>query len=564
MEAANKNGIVNGADTEKEKSGVDAMEEKKELYNILLVDDEADVLQVMKKKINWESIGFCMAGTAENGEEALEIAEQTHIDVVLTDIKMPFMDGLVLCRKLKENYRNMKVVIYSGFDEFKYAREAIHLEAEEYLLKPISAKDLTQVFQKIKSSLDKEIAERRNIDMLREYYQKSLPAMQEQLVISILEGRIAGERARALMKMYELNLSGDCYAAAILEGRMGVQKEEHPQLFNLSLKNLADDYLKDKLGYYSVNYLDKIVFIFLLEQKEDLQKLLYHLEQICKTAFRMLGMKSAAAVGQVVTDLMNITTSYQEAGHAMEYRKIIGEDSPVIYIKDMEPRPQASVELPEYNYQDILRAVKLGNSEETSQAICQFTNALRHQAMTPGQYQAACVELLMEFTKIGRSYQLDIRDIFGQDRIPWEKIDRFSSLGELEEWLNEICTKLRKLLRHERRDSTMRLTEKAKEYIEEHYAQSDLSADTLCRYLNVSAAYFSTIFKREVGLGFAAYLTKTRLEHAVELLMSTQEKTYIIAEAVGYPEPNYFSYVFKKEYGVSPTKYRAGLQKKEK
>ena len=109
-----------------------------DLYKILLVDVVVDVLRAMKKKIDWEAMGFCLAGTAENGQEALEMAEQLHIDVVMTDIKMPYMDGLTLCRKLKENYRNIKVVIYSGFDDFEFAREAVHLEAEEYLLKPIS------------------------------------------------------------------------------------------------------------------------------------------------------------------------------------------------------------------------------------------------------------------------------------------------------------------------------------------------------------------------------------------------------------------------------------------
>ena len=121
-----------------------------EMYNLLLVDDEADVLQAMKRKIDWEALGFCLAGTAENGQEALELAEQLHIDVVLTDIKMPYMDGLTLCRKLKENYRNMKVVIYSGFDDFEFAREAVHLEAEEYLLKPISVKDMEEVLTRIR------------------------------------------------------------------------------------------------------------------------------------------------------------------------------------------------------------------------------------------------------------------------------------------------------------------------------------------------------------------------------------------------------------------------------
>ena len=137
-----------------------------ELYKILLVDDEMDVLRAMKKKIDWEAMGFCLAGTAENGQEALEMAEQLHIDVVMTDIKMPYMDGLTLCRKLKENYRNIKVVIYSGFDDFEFAREAVHLEAEEYLLKPISVKDMEEVLTRIRQKLDDEINEHRNINRL--------------------------------------------------------------------------------------------------------------------------------------------------------------------------------------------------------------------------------------------------------------------------------------------------------------------------------------------------------------------------------------------------------------
>ena len=537
------------------------MDKNNELYRLLLVDDEADVLQVMKRKIDWEALGFSMVGTAENGQEALEIAEQTHIDVVLTDIKMPFMDGLTLCRKLKENYRNVKVVIYSGFDEFEYAREALHLEAEEYLLKPISAKDLTEVFRKIKESLDQEIAERRNMDRLNEYYKKSLPSMQEQLLMSILEGRTTGERAQSLLKTYELNLESDRYASAIIRGSANSRGENPIQLLNLSLMNIIQDYLKDRLRCHCVNYLDRIVIIFLLGKEDGLSDILYHLEQICKISGRMLDMRTTAALGQIVSDLVNITTSFQEAANAMEYRTIIDGDSHVIYINDIEPRPQDSVELSEYNYQEIIRAVRLGDREATSQAIHSFINTLKCRAVTPGQYQIACVELLTEFTKVGRSYQLDIRDIFGAECVPWQEIDRFSSLDELEAWLLDICTNLRRTLRHERKDSTLRLTEKARDYIEEHYAESDLSAESLCRHLNVSAAYFSTVFKREVGLGFAAYLTKIRLEHAVQLLTSTEDKTYIIAEAVGYTEPNYFSYVFKKEYGISPSKYRASLKK---
>ena len=139
------------------------------LYSVLLVDDEAEVFQVIMKKLDWERMGFHIAGYARNGVEALEIAEELQVDVVMTDIKMPYMDGLTLCKKLKELYQSIKVIIFSGFDEFEYAKEAIKIEAEEYILKPINASELREVFERIKGNLDRELDEKRNIDKLREY-----------------------------------------------------------------------------------------------------------------------------------------------------------------------------------------------------------------------------------------------------------------------------------------------------------------------------------------------------------------------------------------------------------
>lgn len=532
-----------------------------DLYNILLVDDEADVLQAMRRKIDWEAMGFCLAGTAENGQEALEMAEQLHIDVVMTDIKMPYMDGLTLCRKLKESYRNMKVVIYSGFDDFEFAREAVHLEAEEYLLKPISAKDMENVFRKIKDKLDQEFSEHRNLSKLSEYYQKSLPAMQEQLVVSILEGKITGDRAKNMLETYEMHLESPYYVVAMLYADSN-SKDSHgktQQLLTLSLKEMAQDYLKERIGFYTTVYLDEVLLVFMLEKKDEMDKVLYHLDQICKMGTRVLKVPVTASVGQLCDQMDHLTSSYQEAQNAMEYRTIMG-GSQVLYIHDIEPSPQDSVSLMEYDFQNLMRAVKLGDRDETNAAITQFMESIRSLALTPNQYQLLCMELLTEFMKIGRSYKLRTKQIFGDNDIPWQELYRYVSVDELEHWLQEICTNLRHTLRHERTDSTLKLTEQAKTYIEEHYKENELSADTLCRQLNVSAAYFSTIFKKEVGLSFVAYLTKIRLEHAVELLRTTENKTYVIAEAVGYTEPNYFSYVFKKQYGISPSKYRANLQ----
>lgn len=536
-----------------------------ELYNVLLVDDEADVLQAMKKKIDWEALGFCLAGTAENGQEALEMAEQLHIDVVMTDIKMPYMDGLTLCKNLKQSYRNMKVIIYSGFDDFEFAREAVHLEAEEYLLKPISAGDMEAAFSKVRKKLDQEYDEYRNLNRLSEYYRKSLPAMREQLVMGILEGRIAGERARAMMETYEICLDSPFYVVAALY--MDVNpREEQPQpaqLFTLSLKDMVQDYLKNRTRFFSTAFLDQVIVIFMLDEREEIDQVLYHLNQICKMGFHVLKSSVTAAVGQICANTDALHTSYEEAVNAMEYRSILGSGQ-VLYINDIEPCSEENILVTEHEFQNLVHAVKLGNRDETNAAIAQIMDSIRKEPISPGQYQLLFMELLSELMKIGRAYKLHPNQIFGEHAGSWQELYRMVTVDELEGWLQEVCTNLRHVLRHERRDSAARLTEQAKAYIEEHYKESDLSADSLCRCLNVSAAYFSTIFKREVGMSFVAYLTKIRLEHALELLRTTEDKTYIIASRVGYMEPNYFSYVFKKQYGISPSKYRAEMSVKEK
>lgn len=536
-----------------------------ELYNVLLVDDEADVLQAMKKKIDWEALGFCLAGTAENGQEALEMAEQLHIDVVMTDIKMPYMDGLTLCKNLKQSYRNMKVIIYSGFDDFEFAREAVHLEAEEYLLKPISAGDMEAAFSKVRKKLDQEYDEYRNLNRLSEYYRKSLPAMREQLVMGILEGRIAGERARAMMETYEICLDSPFYVVAALYMDVNPRGEQPQpaQLFTLSLKDMVQDYLKNRTRFFSTAFLDQVIVIFMLDEREEIDQVLYHLDQICKMGFHVLKSSVTAAVGQICANTDALHTSYEEAVNAMEYRSILGSGQ-VLYINDIEPCSEENILVTEHEFQNLVHAVKLGNRDETNAAIAQIMDSIRKEPISPGQYQLLFMELLSELMKIGRAYKLHPNQIFGEHAGSWQELYRMVTVDELEGWLQEVCTNLRHVLRHERRDSAARLTEQAKAYIEEHYKESDLSADSLCRCLNVSAAYFSTIFKREVGMSFVAYLTKIRLEHALELLRTTEDKTYIIASRVGYMEPNYFSYVFKKQYGISPSKYRAEMSVKEK
>ena len=185
-------------------------------YSVLLADDEEDVVKAIIRTIDWEGLGYDLLGYARNGLEALEIAEEKQVDVVLTDIKMPYMDGLTLAHKLKELYPSIKIVIFSGFDEFEYAKEAIRLEAEEYVLKPVDSGELSRIFKEVHDRLDKEFDEKQNINHLKNYYLESLPILQESFYTSLIEGNVRQDELMRTMLDYQIELNGPCYAVVIL------------------------------------------------------------------------------------------------------------------------------------------------------------------------------------------------------------------------------------------------------------------------------------------------------------------------------------------------------------
>ena len=160
------------------------------MYTLLLVDDEEDVIEVIERKVSWEQIGFHVVGHAGNGFKALEMMEDMQPDVVMTDIRMPYMDGLELCSNIRQRFPATKLLLFTGFDDFEYAKEAVHLEIEEYILKPVNSMELKRVFAHLKEKLDQEISEKRNAEILQKYYLDSLPLLQANFYSTLIEGRI--------------------------------------------------------------------------------------------------------------------------------------------------------------------------------------------------------------------------------------------------------------------------------------------------------------------------------------------------------------------------------------
>lgn len=437
-----------------------------EPYRVLLADDEEEIRAGISRKIDWSSLGFALVGEAENGQEALELAEQLRPDVVLTDIKMPFMDGLELCRRLKQSLPAAKLVVFSGFDDFEYARQAIGMDVSEYILKPINAPELMDVLNKLKDQLDRQRLERRDMETLRRRYEESLPVLREMFYARLLDGQIRADLIQERAGRYEIELPQGTWAAALVQvdclNEAG--KPERDELLLLSVRAFLEEHFAlEGCTIRAILYNDTVALLAHMGD-QGIYPLIEELGRLCALAYSYLGMSLTVGVGLPCDGPEELHSSAEGARSALDYRVLKGSVQ-VIYIGDMEPDHTVRLAFEEEDQRQLTAAIKLGSQEEV---------------------------------------------------------------------------------------------ERAKDFIARNYGDGDLSVETLCSYLHLSPTYFSTLFKREVGMSFIAYLTEVRMERAAQLLQETEEKTYLIAEQTGYTDPNYFSYVFKRRFGVSPSKFRAG------
>lgn len=528
-----------------------------DLYKVLLVDDEPEVIEAVIRKMDWEGLGFQVTGYAQNGEEALELAEANVPDVVMTDIKMPFMDGLELSRRLKETYGEIKVIIFSGFDEFEYAREAIKLEVEEYILKPIKLNELSDIFRKMKETLDRERSEKMNLHKLKEYYQKSLPMMQDQFYIALLEGRIEGEQIENFKRNYQIELEAPFYAVSVIQFQMAAEAKGtmEKELMQFSMKRLTDESLENMYSFKGFLYFDQIVYITMLEDKTQIKRYTDTMDRVCKTANRIFKMNATAGIGSVCESLDALSESYADAKNAVFFGESRGSNQ-AVYIDYIQPGNVKNVDWSEKAISSIIREIRVGDKESLETKIDELIYELQEIKAPVAQFKIILMELSTELYKMTCAYEIDASEIFGEDIDVYRVVSHFTTLESIKLWLLESCLKIRKSVSRERKNSAKILIDKAVVYLEENYKDSSLSVEKICSVLNVSAAYFCTIFKKETGKTFLNYLTDLRMEKAVKLLEETEEKTYVISEMTGYTEPNYFSYVFKKKYGMSPSKYR--------
>ena len=534
------------------------------LYRILLVDDEEEVRKAIIRNIEWEKLGFQMAQDAENGEDALEKIEQLKPDVIMTDIRMPYMDGLTLTKRIRQKYPSMKILIFSGYDDFEYAQQAIKLNVTEYILKPVNVEELTGILNRVRENLDEEIAQRRDVSMLRRRYLSSLPIIRELFLNDLVQGNV--EEADICPKLEEYGvdiLNARKLTAAVvslepeerLKGRDSSPLQQERKLIPISVRGLVEDRLRDYFRFTSFISAGGITFIAAIDQDSTQTGLIDLLADACKEVQRILGITVTIGVGYSTQRPERIGESYQSAVDALGYKAIVGTGG-TIYINDMEPVSRGKLQLNPKDETELENRIKFGTPETIGEAVREIAGRMEDTRAHASQYQVYRFSLINCIMRLMQQYDMDLRQIFDAEGDVIRLMGSGHGREEFPVWLTRVACRMNEFINRRRDNTARQVIEEAKQYIQDHYQEPDLSVEMVCRQLHMSPAYFSTIFRKETGKTCVTYLTDVRLNRAVELLNQTSDKTYVIARKVGYQEQNYFSYVFKKKFGVSPTKYR--------
>ncbi|OAB32523.1 DNA-binding response regulator [Paenibacillus macquariensis subsp. defensor] len=550
------------------------------MYSLILVDDEEDVREGLLDEISWEEYGFQVIERAENGREATEFIERCVPDVIVTDIHMPFMNGLELAEWTRNHYPNTKIIILTGYDEFEYAQKAIKLHIDEYVLKPFSSKELVDILLKVKHQLDEEAADKDNLQSLVQHYRKSLPVLRGTFLSSLVSRRIPLSEINERSLSYELNLTATSYMASIVrvdytysdlqevdhsvspfspESMKGT-KDRQLQLF--AVLNITTEICSKYNAFEVFLHNDDVVLLF-MDPDKDTEKtsgrMLEILEEVRQNVEKYLKLTVTIGAGTMTNAIESVHHSYNEALQALDYRLILGNNR-VIWISDVETSHDPLIYEPlhydELKQQMLIRSIKVETAQEVGNTVASLFTDIEMTQLTVKDCQVYVLEILTSIMKVAKEFRLELDEIFGSNEYPFAEITKFNNLNEVKLWITGICIKLMTHISKGRQSSYNQLVEDAKVYITTHYHESDISINKVCKHLHISTSYFSGIFKKEVKMTFVNYVMQLRMESAKNLLRSSDMKSFEVAEKVGFIDPNYFSFCFRKRFGFSPKEYR--------
>jgi len=538
------------------------------MLKIFFVEDDAKIRESIKRNVKWEQHGYEFVGQASNGEVGYSEIKKLKPDVIITDLRMPFMNGLELSRLVRKEMPEIKIIILTGLNDFESVQEALRIGVTEYLLKPVTPNALAETLDKVRCLIEEEQENR----AYQQLYRREMAELRDLKLQNFFESWVVGNK-----KVFELLDIAHQFGISLIADNFVVIR------FQLFSEDDLETYSEELEKLYDIagNMLEAHKNILLFKQglqgwalivkgtkEQSADKIAWRISaELEQLLIDYDNVRYIIAVGIQIGNLQDIGKSYNSTCHAYAYHYILNK-SAIIRADELEEIAARnsgkeldiqSIDVSKIDSVAVERFLRSGSANATQTLVDDLFAGIGERNMRSF--------LLRQYIVMNINFVVvEFLDNIGIDKTVianrFKKINfQISELSTISEMQNYLVKLLKYAL--ELRDSASQnryvsSIEKAREYIRAHFADDDISLNTVAKSVNLSPAHFSTVFSQKTGETFIEFLTKVRMEKAKELLLYSSKRSSEIAYEIGYSEPHYFSYVFRKLEGCSPREFRSG------
>ena len=520
-------------------------------YKVFFVEDEIITREGIRDNVDWSASGFEFCGEAPDGEMALPLLRAAQPDVLITDIKMPFMDGLQLSKIVRERMPWVKIVILSGHDEFEYAQKAIGLGVADYLLKPVTVQKLQTVLHKLNIQLDLERKEQDHLKKLQEQMEDHRETLRERLLFKLIVGAISPMEAVEKGQLLGLDLIARHYLVVILKLELGDRTEQYDHEEYQQVQRILTDVAEKNPDVLVLkrDWGDNILIMKgntceYLEEERDLLLAEIH-QAVSKTRYRL-----TIGVGASKERIADVRQSFVDA--------LVDIQNPVEGRGGELNQSFARGEFLKLDKTAVENYLRWGAKSEFERFFNTYLLPLGESTLKSTLIKNYIfVDVVLATAKLIHELGGEIGKVIPELNSIETISSNVKSLDQLRDEAYKIISMGLAYRDSHPNGQHAHLIRQAKQYIEHHYADAELSLNEVAAQANLSASHFSAVFSQETRQTFKEYLTEVRMNKAKELLRMTTLRSADIAYQVGYNDPHYFSSVFKRNTGLSPIEFRS-------
>lgn len=541
------------------------------MNSILIVDDDVIIREGLVTDIPWDKNGIKVVGSASDGERALELIEKEKPRIILTDIKMPFMDGIQLADIVSKKYPDIKFIFLTGYDEFEYAKAAINLKIEEYLLKPIDKKTLLEVVKRVFWIYENEQRAKHQLT-------ESRPLLLQRFLYNIIHEQLNGEEIKHNAEFLDISFDSNYFSCLVIKmddfpPSLNTTDVFHQVSLKLGIVHILEDSLneleqKEKIKcLYTDTGRDEITVLLVHPQNESSNfysqffKLTDPFKKKIKT---MLNLSLTIGVGMPYRNLKQVAISYRQACMAADLRYLMGNNQ-VFFFKDIETQPKNDLLNIDLMNWELIDQIKIGLEDEAFKAIKFAQKEFISKGCTSISYiRFFAMEKLMLLYREFEEYLPDEPRDNGEPIYVslFQEIQTLNTIDEIFQCISTLTHEICIQVKLRRKTHQQKSVEKAMHIMGQQYHDPALRLNSVSEEVGICPSYLSLLFKQLKDINFSDYLLQLRITRAIELLQSTDLLVYEIAEKTGYSNSQYFSLCFKKYSGYSPSQFKQKNQGK--